>query len=103
MQSEEFLFENQSLVLAYDEYNKFIGVFVTYPGEAFTKAELLDFFQNEAHHMIVADSPIPKEEGFVRDMDQSSVARQLKDFIERAADVGLEEDEILCYIPKYLH
>ncbi len=101
--SEEYMFDNQSLVLAYDDFDNFIGVFVTYPGETFSKAELLDFFQNEARYMVVANAPLSENSGFLREPNSSGLAKQIQEFIERAANEGLEDDEIVCYIPKYLH
>lgn len=103
MQDEEYLFDKQTLIVGYDDHSRFLGILVTYPGEAFTKAELMDYFHDLAEYIVVADISFPNGEMDLKAYDKDAILEILRETVERAAENKLTDSEITRYIPKYLH
>ena len=96
--NQEFYFEQQSIVFAYSG-DHFAGVLVTYPGESFTKKELLDYFEEAEPDYLVAAN---LAEWFYTG-DEDEVKDRIQMLIEMAMEGDTSHLSVLYHIPKHLH
>jgi len=95
--SNEYSFREQGIIFAYDHNDDFCGALVTEPDETFTKDELMDAFEDEAHYLVAADltewtSGSPEQ-----------TQQRLQMLIEKAMDGDTSYLTIKYHIPKTVH
>lgn len=94
----EFYFEEQGIIFAYNG-DAFAGVLVTYPGESFSKNELMNYFEEaDADYLIAANL----SEWFYSG-DEEQVQQRIQMLVEMAMDGDTDHLNILYRIPKHLH
>lgn len=100
---EVYQFDEQHIVVAY-VYDEIInaervgGVFITYPGEEFTKEELLDyFFVVRPSHLVAI------ELDYDETLNMENVMEKLDDLINKLYDADFTDLPVSHYIPSTIH
>lgn len=97
MDNYTYHFDEQHLIVAY-MHNRFLGIFLTYPDESFTKEQLLEVFPSTAPtHLVAAKVP------GICDLTPENYQAKLEDVIGNLMDNNLDDLDIQCYIPRVLH
>ena len=101
--NEVFEFNEQHIIVAY-VYDELIqqdrvgGVFITYPGEEFTKHELLDlFFQVDPSHLVAV------ELDYDESLNMENCMERLEDLIDKLYDSDFSDLTVNHYIPSTVH
>ena len=102
-QKEVYQFDEQHIVVAYvyDEVtqeDRVGGVFITYPGEEFTKNELLDyFFVIQPSHLVAV------ELDYDESLNMGNVMEKLEDLIDKLYSSDFSDLNVNHYIPATIH
>lgn len=101
--NETYQFDEQHIVVAY-VYDDIIqedrvgGVFITYPGEEFTKQELLDyFFVVQPSHLVAIELEYDESLNMENFMDK------LEDLINKVYESDFTDLTVNHYIPSTIH
>lgn len=96
-------FEEQHIVVAYKydeiiEEERVCGVFITYPGEEFTKQELLDyFFIVQPSHLVAIELE------YDEDLNVDNFAERLETLIDKLYTSDFSGLTVNHYIPSTIH
>ena len=92
-------FDEGKLLVAYDQANRFAGIFITYADEEFSTQDLFDYFYDrQPNYLIVAAVP-EVDEGLTVD----NYIDKLEDLILELRENNTSSLDIEYYIPKTLH
>ena len=96
-------FDEQHIVVAYvsdlhSKIDRVGGVFITYPGEEFTRQELLDyFFTVEPSHLVAIQIP------YMEDLNMDNYVDKLEGLITKLYENDLDDLNVTHYIPSTIH
>jgi hypothetical protein len=101
--NDVYEFEEQHIVVAYKydeiiEEERVCGVFITYPGEEFTKQELMDyFFIVQPSHLVAV------ELDYDESLNMGNVMEKLETLIDKLYMSDFTDLTVNHYIPSTIH